>query len=188
MRNVLQFVLALAVFATSAQLCAQSASAGELGQRLGSLVRARLAEAAETSAIAGVDAPEGSLLKCGDAQVIIENLRHIGAHAWQFSARCPGERPILARVRTVGEITLRTVRREASQHAVVERPLVTSGHHATLEIYMQGMRLIMPVVALEKGSAGQDIRVRALDGHQEYTARIVRADLFRIGSEPGGAQ
>ena len=70
---------------------------------------------------------------------------------------------------------------EVVTHVDVQRPTaVAFGTQLLLSVRKGPVRAKVPVVALEPGSIGDRIKVRALDSNQELTATIVRRDLVEI--------
>ncbi|MGH9500012.1 MAG: flagella basal body P-ring formation protein FlgA [Terriglobales bacterium] len=60
-----------------------------------------------------------------------------------------------------------------------EKPLIRSGDPATLTFADRGLRITMPVICLENGRRGQEIRVASSDHRRFYKAEIVGPGLLK---------
>jgi hypothetical protein len=89
-------------------------------------------------------------------------------------ANVPGADPFLV---TVPELEAAAMRPpESSAQPAPAKPLLRAGEHATLLLNDPGFRATIPVVCLQAGLPGVDIRVR-----DEISGRIYRAQVAASG-------
>jgi hypothetical protein len=116
-------------------------------------------------------------------------LHGVGVHRSELRMHCPGMAlPQLVVInRTTGEHASQT--KTATLGPTIIRAkhtaLVRSGAHLEAELRTDGMRALMPVVAMEDGDAGQTIRVKVPGNGRTMHANLVDAHSALIVN--GGA-
>jgi hypothetical protein len=131
------------------------------------------------------------------ADLLLDSVKwnHV-AHGFDCRVRCgAGEcLPFLVQIRADAAKSLRIRERLASfarqndtqpaaagtNHAVgnVKKTLVRPGTHARLLLERDHVRIVLPVVCLERGERGRRIRVRTMEGNRIFRATVASAETL----------
>lgn len=75
--------------------------------------------------------------------------------------------------------TTQSISMEVPHHDPVSATRVQAGQHLTLLLEDTHMRIVLPVVAIDSGSPGAEIRVSSLDHKQLFTATVLQAGAVK---------
>jgi hypothetical protein len=168
------------------------ASCGDIG---GQLLASRSASGSGSDLPLQIDCGAGGRIPQNVELELIRTAWNGALGSWEVSARCtrPSDCvPFLVRVPAsasrqdesgIGQLIGTSPNAgPAALHAPVETPLVRPGERVTLIWDQDGIRLVVPAVALDGGSPGQGVRARIAQGGRVVRAIVTSAGMLRVSA------